>query len=212
MDADRLRAKIDSDLTEIKNALAYLKASAAKLDTALGGDARLRIEARKAKLLKDRNLIGDLGFNLKERAGSPRTYAAPAVRRKIAPAPPAAAAEPYKPEPILPDSDYENILVILERMVEVMECSPNDFAHMGEETLRSHFLVQLNAQYEGQATGETFNYEGKTDILVKSEGRNVFVAECKFWRGAKQHIKTIDQLLGYLSLSLIHISEPTRPY
>lgn len=52
----------------------------------------------------------------------------------------------------------------MEGMVRVMECSPRDFSHMGEETLRSHFLVQLNAQYAGQATGETFNYEGKTDI------------------------------------------------
>ena len=37
---------------------------------------------------------------------------------------------------------------------------------MDEEALRSHFLVQLNGHYEGQATGETFNYEGKTDILI----------------------------------------------
>jgi hypothetical protein len=28
-----------------------------------------------------------------------------------------------------------------------------------------HFLVQLNGQYEGQATGETFNFEGKTDMI-----------------------------------------------
>jgi hypothetical protein len=37
-----------------------------------------------------------------------------------------------------------------------------EFAGMGEETLRSHFLVQRNGVYEGQATGETFNFEGNT--------------------------------------------------
>ena len=70
---------------------------------------------------------------------------------------------------------------------------------MGEEDLRQHFLVQLNGQYEGQATGETFNYEGRTDILVRVQGRNTFIAECKFWRGSADLKNAIDQLLGYTS-------------
>ena len=68
-----------------------------------------------------------------------------------------------------------------------------------EEDLRQHFLVQLNGQYEGQATGETFNYEGKTDILVRVQDRNIFIAECKFWRGSADLKDAIDQLLGYTS-------------
>jgi len=44
----------------------------------------------------------------------------------------------------------------------VLERSPKAFAHMEEEHLRDQFLVQLNGHYEGQATGETFNAEGKT--------------------------------------------------
>lgn len=80
-----------------------------------------------------------------------------------------------------------------------MEQSPKAFETMGEEDLRTHFLVQLNAQYEGRATGETFNFQGKTDILIRVDGRNVFVAECKFWGGEKQFLETIDQLLSYLS-------------
>lgn len=80
-----------------------------------------------------------------------------------------------------------------------MERSPGAFANMGEEDLRQHFLVQLNAQYEGLATGETFNYEGKTDILIRYEGKNVFIAECKFWQGEKGLLEAIDQLLSYTS-------------
>ena len=56
----------------------------------------------------------------------------------------------------------------------------------------------LNA-YEGQATGETFNFTGKTDILIHYEGGNVFIAECKFWRGEKKLIDTVNQLLRYCS-------------
>jgi hypothetical protein len=35
--------------------------------------------------------------------------------------------------------------------------------------------------------------------LIRAEGRNVFIAECKFWGGEKQFLETIDQLLSYLS-------------
>jgi len=84
-------------------------------------------------------------------------------------------------------------------MAHVMERSPSAFVDMGEESLRQHFLVQLNGQFEGAATGETFNFQGKTDILIRVEDRNIFIAECKFWGGEKAFLETIDQLLGYLS-------------
>lgn len=48
-------------------------------------------------------------------------------------------------------------------------------------------------------TGETFNKTGKTDILLRHEGNNVFIGECKFWRGSKSFLSTISQLLGYLT-------------
>jgi len=199
LDPEAVRPQIDKQIESITSVLNHLQSSAAGLTEVLSKSAMERIEGRKSKLLADRDLVSSLGFPMKRRDDAPKSYAAHGVRRKIEPEPPRASTQPYKPEPELTAKDYGNILGIIERMVGVMEFSPKDFAQMGEETLRSHFLVQLNAQYEGQATGETFNYEGKTDILIKSEGRNIFIAECKFWRGAKQHSKMIDQLLGYLS-------------
>jgi hypothetical protein len=80
-----------------------------------------------------------------------------------------------------------------------MELSPHAFLDMGEEDLRFHFLVQLNGAYQGQATGETFNFQGKTDILIRVDGRNIFIGECKFWKGEKAFLATLDQLLSYLS-------------
>lgn len=107
------------------------------------------------------------------------------------------AEEPL--EPTRAEEKYEQILNIIRNMVAVIERSPHAFAEMGEEDLRQHFLVQLNGQYEGGATGETFNFGGKTDILIREDGRNIFIAECKFWRGAKAFLETIGQLLGYTS-------------
>lgn len=91
------------------------------------------------------------------------------------------------------------ILDVIEGMVKVMERSPKAFHGIDEEALRTHSLVQLNGHYEGGATGETFNYQGKTDILIRSGDRNIFIAECKFWNGPAKLTDTIDQLLGYLS-------------
>ena len=199
LNADGVRSDIDRTINEIQNHLSTLRTNAAGLKTQLQNQVRPTIESRRQKLLADRNLVGGLGFKMKERPGTQQTFVAPEVRRKIAPTLPAASSAPYKPEPTLPNADYEYILGVLQNMVEVMERSPSAFVTMDEESIRSHFLVQLNGHYEGQATGETFNYQGKTDILVRSEGKNIFIAECKFWSGPKMLTDTISQLLGYTS-------------
>jgi len=126
------------------------------------------------------------------------TYKPSEVRRKIVPMRPTTQLS-FKPEPVLDESEYQHILSVMDNMTKVMERSPHTFAYMDEEDIRQHFLVQLNGQYEGQATGETFNAEGKTDILIRSEGRNIFIAECKFWRGEKSFVEAVGQLLGYLT-------------
>jgi hypothetical protein len=96
---------------------------------------------------------------------------------------PSASTAAFKPEPVLDEKNYRAILEVIQSMAMVMERSPTAFAAMGEEDLRQHFLVQLNGHFEGAASGETFNYQGKTDILIREQDRNIFIAECKFWRG-----------------------------
>jgi hypothetical protein len=62
---------------------------------------------------------------------------------------------------------------------------------------RNILLAALNTHYRGAATAEAFNVSGKTDILIRHEGRNLFIAECKFWEGAKAFGKAINQLFSY---------------
>jgi hypothetical protein len=140
-----------------------------------------------------------VGFPLKEREDAPKTYIVPEVQRKISIKKPKITDKGFVPEPIISNEDYENILKIIENMSKVMEYSPLVFNKIDEEDLRTHFLVQLNGQYEGRATGETFNLEGKTDICIKEKGANIFIAECKYWHGEKEFIGAINQLLGYVS-------------
>ncbi|NHQ82824.1 hypothetical protein HA051_14725 [Chromobacterium vaccinii] len=199
LSADQVRNEVNRTISDIEGYLATLRSNTQGWNTQIRSLAHAAIEQRRTKLLKDRNLLGDLGFKIKAREGEARTYTAPEVRRKLAPSLPPASTTPYKPEPTLANADYEHILSVIQNMVHVMERSPSAFTSMDEESIRSHFLVQLNGHYEGQATGETFNYQGKTDILIRSEGKNIFIAECKFWSGPKKLIETIDQLLGYSS-------------
>ncbi|GJL59722.1 MAG: hypothetical protein NPIRA03_25790 [Nitrospirales bacterium] len=197
LNAEQVRSEIDQTLSKIRSYLDNLKKDAQGLNDQIRQLAKSGIEGRRQKLLANQNLVSSLGFQLKERKDSPKTYVSPEVRRKIVPTMPPASTAPFKPEPILSESDYDHILSVLQNMVQVMERSPSAFASMDEEALRSHFLVQLNGHYEGNATGETFNYEGKTDILIRSEGKNIFIGECKYWNGPKKLTDTLNQLLGY---------------
>lgn len=92
---------------------------------------------------------------------------------------------------------YEHICHVTRSMGHSMERTPEGYAGWDEERLRDALLVMLNSHYEGQATGETFNRSGKTDILVRVEDRNVFIGECKWWSGASGFTEALDQLFGY---------------
>lgn len=199
LDQDRVKSELNSSISHVRSTLDNLRKDASQLNNTLRNLAKQQIDHRRAKLLEDQNLVAGLGFMLKERADAPKTFVAPDVRRKIKPSLPQASSAPYTPEPVLEMKEYEHILSTLNNMVLVMERSPSAFVAMDEEALRTHFLVQLNGQYEGNATGETFNFSGKTDILLRVNGRNIFIGECKFWGGPKCLSETLDQLLGYSS-------------
>ena len=195
---ESLRADMDRELGSIRQYLGWIADSAKQFNEALPGFARGHIDARRQRLLGAAGMVANLGFPLRARPDATRTFAPPEVRRKLVPPPPASGA-PFVPEPALTAEQYDHILGVLRSTAHVLERSPKAFGHMEEEHLRHQFLVQLNGHYEGQATGETFNAEGKTDILVRSGDRNVFIAECKVWRGPAELTKAIDQLLGYLT-------------
>ena len=198
-DAAAIEAEFERDRKNVKDYVGWVARDVEQFNAALRGKTCQYITARREKLLQDRGLVEGLGFPLRRRESVPTTFISPEVKRRIAPQLPPASTQPYRPEPALGMDDYEHILSVLSNMVAVMERSPKAFTGMGEEDLRTHFLVHLNGHYEGQATSETFNYEGKTDILIRADGRNIFIAECKFWTGPSGLKVALDQLLGYTS-------------
>lgn len=192
-----IKQEAERMLSDIEQHLGWLRSDLGGFNQALPAQADQAIMARRTRILANQGRAAALGIPLKGRPDTPKTYAVPEVRRKIVPALPPATTTTFEPEPVLEADNYEHILSVIQNMAHVMERSPSAFKSMGEEDLRQHFLVQLNGHFEGAATGETFNVNGKTDILLRSSGKNVFIAECKFWKGSKQFRETLDQLLGY---------------
>ena len=198
-DAEKIPDEFQRDITNLKQYLSWIEKDLVQFNDNMPQKVNQEINKRREKLLQDRDLVANIGYPLRARQERPTTYVSPEVRRRINPELPKVSEEAYRPEPVLNNEEYENILEIISNMSAVMERSPSAFKNMGEEDLRTHFLLQLNGHYEGQATAETFNYEGKTDILIRTEGNNIFIAECKFWSGPEGFKEAIDQLLGYTS-------------
>lgn len=198
-DAEKLKRMYQEELNKIKEYLKWVEHNVNSFNSELEWFGRQFISQRKKKLLDDLGLVRSLGIPIKRREDMSKTYTIPSIRKKPKFEPPKVSKGSFTPESVLALEEYENILEMIYNMALVMERSPRTFSRLKEEKIRNHFLMMLNAHYEGQATGETFNYGGKTDILIRVKGKNVFIAECKFWRGEKKLVEAIDQLLGYTS-------------
>jgi hypothetical protein len=101
--------------------------------------------------------------------------------------------------PTISDEDYEYILRIIRHQGRTFETTPKTYEVHDEEELRDMLLANLNSHYEGQASGETFRKQGKTDIRIEDKNRVAFVAECKVWEGTKKLSGAVDQILAYLT-------------
>jgi hypothetical protein len=94
---------------------------------------------------------------------------------------------------------YEKILEIISLAGNDMERRVLSHKDRNEPELRDVLLASLNSHKDIFSSGESFNKRGKTDILVSSVNKTIFIAECKIWRGKKSLQEAIAQLLSYLT-------------
>jgi hypothetical protein len=196
---DSIKELFTQEIEKIKGYLGWAKRDLDSHNAWVRENAIEYVRKRKYNILGTQGFLDSLGIPLRRRDKIPETYSIPTIRKKIVVSKPTSSEEAYTPEPTLPEEEYEFILETIFHMSLAMERSPETFSKLQEEEIRDFFIITLNSYYEGQATGETFNFKGKTDILIRHEDRNAFVAECKIWRGEKSLLSTIDQLLGYTS-------------
>jgi hypothetical protein len=196
-DASQIKREAEHDLKSIGAQCAYVNADIEAFDNSIRTTTRQLVQVRKQQHLKQSNLLAELGVPVRRAANVPETFAIPAIRKKVV-VKPAASDAPFSPDPVLDDSLHLDILRICRDAGREMERLPSIYAGKKEETLRDHFIMVLSPHFES-VTGETFNKAGKTDIVIRHEKANVFVAECKFWRGAKSLHDAVDQILSYLT-------------
>jgi hypothetical protein len=197
---EEINREYQSFINSLTQMVEYLNKDLREFNEGLENFIITSFNARKNELLKRREQQSALIVPIKRKTDVPNTFAVPSpkVKKKIS-IKPVQTTKDYLPEPTLNEEVYMDILKIINDMGKEFERKPSVYSNKSEEDLRDHFLMMLEPNFEGSATGETFNKSGKTDILLRYHGSNVFVGECKFWTGQKGFLKTIDQLLGYLT-------------
>jgi hypothetical protein len=139
-DGAAVRRDSDQEIKSIKEYLGWLREAVTPHNNQLETWAQSYIKQRKNRLLAGANMAEAIDLPMKKREGVPVTYAVP-VKKRVAKIEEIKVEGAFKPEPTLAMSEYEEILRIMKNMTQVIERSLHEFAGMGEETLRSHFLV-----------------------------------------------------------------------
>lgn len=159
------------------------------------------INQRKEEFAKENEFFESI--NIPVNKESTEIFFPATVKKKIIPPPVVnEKTKTWNKFPSINEEFYKDLIHILDTVGKTMEKKPSLYEGKGEESLRDYFLSFLETRYDNSTgTGESFNKSGKTDILLKyhKDGTNLFIAECKIWKGEKSLLKAIDQLLGYLT-------------
>lgn len=184
----QLRENVDKRAMWVNNDLTVLREQAV-------ASLRNAVAARRQRLLADRSLDDALGIPV--HSSSTQRQPVPASRKRVS-LEHRRAQSKFVPEAVLDEAIYGEVLEAIHAWARSLERTPRTAEKLDEEELRDLLLGTLNGYWQGAAGGELFNGNGKTDILIRHEDRNVFIAECKIWRGRKSASDAIDQLLRYL--------------
>lgn len=182
LDKEQAKASIERLLQEIEQHLAWQRNDIDPWNQRLQRDLAGQIQARRSKVLSDRELDAFLDVPVIGRANPSPSFAVDPPKRPLPVATRPAIRKPaFAPEPAISDDGFTAILAEIESVTTAVQRLPKTFEPMPEESLRDVLLVVLNNRF-GPATGETFSRTGKTDILIPWGGdqRAVFIAECKW--------------------------------
>jgi hypothetical protein len=198
-DPAAVKAAFDGQIADINKCLEWSRQQITLHNQQIRNEVPGMVARRREQLLATRNLQAQIGYPVRRRSDAD-TYAVPVRRSTVRPqrSQPSGARAPFRPEPAMQEQDYQAALRVLRNQRNAMERTPSVAAKLNEEEIRDILLMGLNSQFEGAAGGELFNGEGKTDILIRVDDRNIFIGECKVWSGPKTMDEALDQLFRYL--------------
>lgn len=200
-DAKKIKQDYDNEVRGVHRNYDTLKRDIINFNNHLDSFIKSLLTQRKQKILSKNSLMSSLGVPLKKKSNISNTFSVPQpkLKEKIS-IRPTVMEKGFKPEPTLDENNYNHILKLINDVGKNFERMPSVYKGKEEEDLRDHILMTLDPNFElGSASGETFNKSGKTDIQLRYDSSVIFIAECKFWSGEKGYLKTISQLLNYLT-------------
>jgi hypothetical protein len=179
--------------------LSNLNAEVEKWNNSVNGLVDGTFQRIKQKLMSENSFFE--AIKVKVDPNTKSVFTAPTIKRKIIPQPTASKKE-FSSEPTMSMEMYQDTLTVLYDYSRSMERKTSMYEGKDEESIRDLLISMLETRYVGTtATGETYNKKGKTDILLKHEdGSNLFVGECKWWKGESEFNAAINQLFdNYLT-------------
>ena len=124
-----IKRDLDENLGRIKENILRQNTSIAEFNKSLSGRIRTTIEDRKQRLAKYDKLTDILNIPLKHSPNAPKIQPIPIQRRIIKPLP-APPTGGYKPEPGIPEQEYENILTIIRHVGRTFEATRKTYASL----------------------------------------------------------------------------------
>lgn len=201
-DEEEINSAIQEHVDRIRENYEAVLSQVGKFNGGLRTFAEKKFDRTKRRYLKDREIEKELVVPVNSRTDRADTFAIepPDNREKIeVEKPDVSNSSSLEMVPTLASTTYMKILSTINDVGKGFERSPRLFIDREEEQLRDYLLFFLEMNFEGSATGETFNNEGRTDILLRHEGANVFIAECALWGGKAKFKDKISQLEQYLT-------------
>jgi hypothetical protein len=193
-------AQTDGFINSVGKYLGWAEAQIDSFNSALEQQARQAIERRRNLVVGRDAQLSKSKIPIRRPGEKGKTFIPDVLVRRPAPSLPVTRGDDVAPrlEPVLEGRIFEHILEVVRMQANQMEQSPKTYAEMGEEDRRQTLVATLNTHYEGRAAAEAFNNQGKTDILIRHDGKNLFICECKFWTGPDGFAETVDQLFRYV--------------
>jgi len=193
--SEKIEARLEETLEGVREKHENLEEVVEEFHERLREMARNQHDTRKTEIERQQAIQDDIDFPVRRRddVAEALNVERPEKREEIRVE---ELRDPSEPTWRIPDEAYEEIMDTMNSLGAAFERRPGLFEDNDEEDMRDHMLFYLEENFVGSTSGETFNKDGKTDVMLQTDDGPVFVAECAIWNGPKTVTDKIDQLIG----------------